>query len=210
MNYLAHLYLSGNSNDLKLGNFIGDYVKGNKLDLFNKEIRKGIIMHRRIDSFTDTHPLFQNSKYYFQPVYHRFSGIVVDMVYDHFLAKNWDDYSNHKLHDYAKKVHRLLLSNYFLLPGPVRQFLPFLIHNRRLESYASVDGLQKVLEIMSRYTSLPDHSKIARKILDDQYENIETYFREFMKLAIKLVREEFNVEIEINYCQFTTEIQVPG
>ena len=196
MNYLAHLYLSGSSDKLKLGNFIGDYVKGKKYFQYPEEIQKGILLHRKIDSFTDSHPLFQNSKLPFQPVYGKFAGIVGDLVFDHFLASNWDAYSIHSLSEFAKKIHHLLLSNFFILPGTVRQFLPFLIHNRRLESYATTNGFRRVLEIMSRYTSLPDFSDEAWVILNENYIQIGENFQNFMTEIIIMVNEEFGVELE--------------
>jgi acyl carrier protein phosphodiesterase len=196
MNYLAHLYLSGSSDELKLGNFIGDHVKGNKYFKYPAEIQKGILLHRRIDFFTDSHSLFLDSKLCFQPAYGLFSGIVTDLVFDHLLAKNWGIYSIHTLPDFAKKIHRLLLNNFFILPGAVRQFLPFLIHNRRLESYATADGFRRVLEIMSRYTSLPDHSLAASEVLDKNLELLEGNFIQFMKEIIILVQEEFEITIE--------------
>lgn len=195
MNYLAHLYLSGSSDEVKLGNFIGDHVKGNKYFLYSSGIQKGILLHRRIDSFTDSHPLFLNSKIPFQPAYGLFSGIVTDLVFDHLLAKNWEYYSIHQLPEFAKKIHKLLLSNFFILPGGVRQFLPFLIHNKRLESYATIEGFRRVLEIMSRYTSLPDHSKNAKEILNTNYNLLEGNFTHFMNEIIKTVIEEFDVSI---------------
>jgi acyl carrier protein phosphodiesterase len=196
MNYLAHLYLSGSSDELKLGNFIGDHVKGKKYYSYSAGIQNGIMLHRRIDSFTDAHLLFLDSKLPFQSVYGLFSGIVTDLVFDHFLAKNWNYFSVYSLPDFAKKIHKLLLSHFFILPGAIRQFLPSLIHNKRLESYSTIDGFRRVLEIMSRYTSLPDHSEKAKKILAENYNHLQDNFQYFMNDIIEIVTKEFGVVIE--------------
>ena len=85
MNYLAHLLLSGNNEKIMVGNFVADWVKGRTFDQYPEDIQRGIVMHRAIDSFTDSHPLHKHSRSFFVPSYGHFSGIVVDVLYDHFL-----------------------------------------------------------------------------------------------------------------------------
>ncbi len=148
MNYLAHLYLSGNSEEILVGNFIGDYVKGKQYQKFPVGVQKGILLHRQIDSFTDRHELVKSCANHFRERYGRYSGIVTDVVFDHFLARFWCEYSSITLRQFAKYVHAVLLSNYLLLPSRVKGFLPFLIQHKRLESYAHFKGIQQSLEIM--------------------------------------------------------------
>jgi len=92
MNYLAHLYLSGPSEEIKVGNFIGDYVKGNNYNRYSQKIQKGILMHRQIDSFMDNHPITRQSASIFKTRYKRYSSVVIDIIYDHFLATSWNNY----------------------------------------------------------------------------------------------------------------------
>jgi acyl carrier protein phosphodiesterase len=188
MNFLAHLYLSGKNEKVLVGNFIGDYVKGRNYEAYEDEIKKGILLHRRIDSFTDNHPKFREAKKPFVPEFGLYSGIIIDLVYDHFLAKNWNCFSDSSLRDFTKWVHAVLLSNYLHLPRRVQGFLPFIIQNRRLESYATVDGIQKAMEIMGRYSSLPQKSAEATGILKENYSFLENNFFDFMADIIK----EFN------------------
>uniref|UniRef100_UPI0032167B82 acyl carrier protein phosphodiesterase n=1 Tax=uncultured Draconibacterium sp. TaxID=1573823 RepID=UPI0032167B82 len=195
MNYLAHLYLSGSSEQVTIGNFIGDYVKGKKYLDYNKEISKGIIMHRNIDSFTDKHESTRLSKEFFRKDFGLYSGIIVDLFYDHFLAKNWADYSSVTLRTFAKRMHAILLSNYLVLPRRVQGFLPFLIQNKRLESYATVDGIIQSLKIMGNYSSVPQKSEKARIILQENYMLLEEYFKIFMKDMVLFARSEFMVEL---------------
>lgn len=196
MNYLAHIYLSGENEKLVVGNFIGDYVKGKSYLGFPENIQKGILLHRQIDTFTDNHPNFRKAKQFFIDEFGLYSGIVIDFFYDYFLALNWQLYSDVSLRTFSKKAHAILLSNYYHLPKKVQRFLPFLIQNRRLESYATVDGIQKSLEIMSRYTSLPEKSEKAVKILNANFHFLEDNFTVFMREIIDFVENEFNVEIK--------------
>lgn len=196
MNYLAHLYLSGESEKVIIGNFIGDYVKGKKYQDYPQEVSKGILLHRQIDSFTDTHAITREAKLLFRKEFGLYSGIVVDFFYDHFLAKNWNTYSDLTLRSFAKRTHAILLSNHNMLPVRVKGFLPFLIQNKRLESYALVDGITQSLKIMSNYSSVPSKSEEAKLILQENYKLFENYFTSFMHDMIKFVEMEHGVEIK--------------
>lgn len=194
MNYLAHLYLSGPSDGIRLGNFIGDYVKGNRFSRYPPEIRKGILLHRQIDSFMDEHPLSHTSAELFRARYTRFSRVIIDVVYDHYLAKNWDKYSDQSLHDFVNEVHKLFITNYFILPPQVRQFLPFLIRSRRMENYQHLSGIEKTLKIMANHTVLPDHSAWAVEQIvknDRQLQEQFTGFFEDIREMCRLFLENY-------------------
>lgn len=195
MNFLAHLYLSGEDEKLMVGNFIGDYVKGRKYENYKGALKQGILLHRQIDFFTDSHLKFREAKRLMVSEFGLYSGVVIDLVYDHFLAKNWDNYSNRTLREYTKWVHAVLLSNFFYLPKRVQVFLPILIQNRRLELYATVDGIQKSLEIMSRYTSLPKKSEKAIEIMEANLPFFESNFADFMEDVVGFVKDDFDVKI---------------
>ena len=195
MNYLAHLYLSGDSDEIKLGNFIGDFVKGNRHNKYPDQVAYGIILHRRIDSFTDQHADVGECIKLLRPGYGRYSGIVTDVFFDHFLASNWSEYSPHLLRNFAKNAHAIFLSNFFLLPLKVKQFLPFLIQHKRLESYSKRENLLNVFEIMSRHTSLPANSDWAMQMLNQEYDQFEALFRSFFAEMINYVESEFEIKI---------------
>lgn len=195
MNYLAHLYLSGESDEIKLGNFIGDFVKGNKYLQYPERVAYGIQMHRRIDSFTDHHADVKECIKLLKSGYGRHSGIVADVFFDHFLAANWNEYSVYTLRQFSKYSHAVFLSNFRLLPFRVKQFLPFLIQHKRLESYASRENMPHVLDIMSRRTSLPDNSKWALQILHQEYNQFEALFRHFFAELTEYVESDFAVQI---------------
>jgi len=195
MNFLAHLYLSGDSDDIKLGNFIGDFVKGNQYLKFPEKVAYGIRLHRSIDSYTDQHILVKEFSKILNPGYARYSGIVADVFMDHFLASNWHNYSVHTLRQFSKHTHAVFLSNFGLLPFKVKQFLPFLIQHKRFESYAHRENMFHVLEIMSRRTSLPKNSEWAMGILNQEYAQFETLFRSFFAELVDYVETDFSVKI---------------
>ena len=195
MNYLAHLYLSGESDEIKLGNFIGDFVKGNKYQHYPEMVSYGIQLHRSIDSFTDNHPDVKECIQLLKPGSGRFSGVVMDIFFDHFLAANWKDYSTVTLRQFAKQAHSVFISNFMMLPLRVKQFLPFLIQHRRLESYAKKENLFHVLEIMSNRTSLPANSEWAMTMLYQEYDQFERLFRSFFAELMEYVEREFTVTI---------------
>lgn len=185
MNYLAHLYLSGDSDDIILGNFIGDFVKGNRYLEYPEQVAYGIRLHRSIDSFTDQHSHVQEFATLLKPGYGRYSGIVADVFMDHFLASNWPFYSVHTLRQFSKHAHAVFLSNFGLLPFKVKQFLPFLIHHKRFESYAHRENMFQVLEIMSCRTSLPKNSEWAIAMLHQEYDQFEALFRGFSSSTVR-------------------------
>ncbi len=190
MNYLAHIFLSGKDPEVKLGNFIGDYVKGKQFLKYPEKVQKGILLHRKIDEFTDKHPLVKESMKIFRPKYRLYSGVVVDVVYDYILARNWHKYSDQTLRSYVSDTHKLFIRKYFSLPKGVKQFLPYLIRSRRLENYKHLAGLRKTLYIMSTHTSLPDYSNWAANEVKENIDLLESHFMPFFE-ELKLMCNEF-------------------
>ncbi|MDE5420966.1 ACP phosphodiesterase [Ancylomarina sp. DW003] len=196
MNFLAHLYLSGESEKIMVGNFIADFVKGRKYENYKSEIREGILLHRSIDSYTDTHPIVSQSGKYFREVYRKYSGVITDLVYDHFLAKNWGLYHKQALPVFVSRCHEAFVKNYLTLPNQVKLFLPFLISSRRLETYAEIEGLRTALNIMVRRTSLPDKTDLGIEILLENYEALESEFHTFMREIITYVSKDKGIELK--------------
>ena len=190
MNFLAHIYLSGKPSQLMIGNFIGDYVKGKQFENYAPEIQKGIRLHRKIDDFTDKHDIVKASTARFKPCYQRYASVVIDVVYDHYLAKNFDAYSSVPLHEYVSQVHAYFFRHYFKLPNRVKGFLPFLIKSRRLENYQHISGIEKSLSIMANYSSLPEKSACAVKVMREQYDEINDEFKLFFEELREMVKNE--------------------
>ncbi|RLD28000.1 MAG: DUF479 domain-containing protein [Bacteroidetes bacterium] len=181
MNFLAHIYLSGDNKAITIGNFIADGIHGKKYKKFPKNIQTGIILHRHIDTFTDTHKTFRQSTKRLHNKYSHYSGVIVDIFYDHFLAKNWNTYSDIPLDKYIEDFYATLKDNFELLPARVQKMMPYMIENNWLLSYASIDGISKVLEGMNRRTQNRSKMNLAINELEEYYEEFETEFTLFFK-----------------------------
>jgi len=197
MNFLAHIYLSGNEEDVKIGNFIGDYVKGRAFHIYPDKIKQGILLHRFIDSFTDKNTHTLDAKHLFASKYRKYAGIVIDIIYDHFLATNWNRYSYISLRDYIDNFHELLVAKNEMLPAEVQEFVPRLIRNDRIYSYKEIEGIRSVLSTMAIYTSLPDHSDFAIEVLEKNYEFLKQNFFLFFTDILYYIKTVHNIDIEI-------------
>lgn len=177
MNFLAHLYLSGDNHKIMLGNFIGDFVKGrNALEQFDPEIIRGIVLHRAIDEFTDSHPIVTVSKNRLRPKYRHYSGVIVDVFYDHFLARNWDTYHPELLPDFADKAYGVIQSHDPILPKEVKFMMPYMIKGNWLVNYARTEGIHRALSGMARRT--PYESKMEQSV-EDLKKNYAEFSQEF-------------------------------
>lgn len=181
MNFLAHLYLSGNSDEIMFGNFIADKIKGNKYKLYPENIQKGILLHRRIDSYTDSHEIVRRSMSRLREKYRKYSGVVVDIFYDHFLASQWDSYSDISLYEYCAKTYKIFTDNFSLLPNEIKAFLPKLIASNRLFSYRNIEGIENALKIMSEHSSLPAETEFAIEVLRNNYDDFKSEFNLFFE-----------------------------
>ena len=172
MNYLAHIYLSNEEEEITLGNFIADGVKGKKYVQFPLGIQQGILLHRAIDSFTDAHPIVRKSTKRLHKKYGHYSGVIVDILYDHFLAKNWTQYHSIPLHKYTENFYNLINSNFDRLTPRIQKMMPYMIEQNWLLSYASIEGISKILDQMNRRTN--NQSKMNLAVLE-----LTTYYKEF-------------------------------
>jgi acyl carrier protein phosphodiesterase len=172
MNFLAHIYLSGDNDLLKIGNFMADSIHGNKFIDYPIEIKKGILLHRSIDSFTDMHPVYRQSKHRLHEKYGHYSGVIMDIFYDHFLAKNWKTYSDEKLEDYADNFYLLLKENHDLLTEKMKGILPYMIGRNWLVSYASIEGLEMILFQM-------DHRTKNRVAMHESIVELKQFYLQF-------------------------------
>lgn len=192
MNCLAHLYLSGDNPDLKIGNFMADHVKGRAVESYPDEIRKGILLHRKIDHFTDHHPVVQQSKISLRSRFHKYSPVITDVFYDHFLAKNWNQYHDVPLEEYADDFYRMAATYNAVMPLRTQNMLHYMSLHNWLVSYASVDGIHNVLTGMSRRTAFESGMEHAAVALRERYTDFEKEFTEFFEELKWFVKEEIN------------------
>lgn len=199
MNYLAHIYLSGDDDFIKIGNFIADGIKGKKYKLFSNKIQKGILLHRQIDWFTDNNFIARKSKKRLNERYGHFKGVIIDILYDHFLAKNWSSYSEIPLKGYVHSFYNSLEENYDLLPNKIQLMMPYMIKNDWITNYATLEGIERVLIGMNKRTKEISQMHLAINDLNEHYEEFEDDFtlffeelRNFSGLKLIEIDEEFN------------------
>lgn len=197
MNYLAHIYLSGNNEELMIGNFIADSVKGNTFIKYPEGIQNGIILHRAIDTFTDIHPVFRKSASKLFPGFRHYNGVIIDVFYDHFLASNWNQFSEVPLEKYIADFYALLGKNYEILPVRVKNFYPYLLKDNWLLSYATIEGIEKILFQMSQRTIGEIKLNLAVKELNIYYEEFKNEFFSFFPELITYTRKEIN-DLDLN------------
>lgn len=179
MNYLAHLYLAEDSTDSIIGNLLGDFVKGPLDDRYGEEIAKGINTHRKVDSFTDSHELVLSSKRLISAERRRFSGIIVDVGFDHFLARNWAEYSSVDLGAFIGKVYALLIDCKYLLPERLKSAAPRMIEEDWLGSYRDIEGIGKALNRIAKRFRRENNLTGAVEELVLNYNKLEENFRAF-------------------------------
>ncbi len=193
MNYLAHLYLAEDSEESLLGNLLGDFVKGRLEDQYGAEIIKGIKTHRKVDAYTDQHPKFLESKMLLDPDLRRYAGIIVDLSFDHFLAKNWSQYSSIDLNEFTNRVYYILLKHENHLPAKLRQRMPYMIGDDWLGSYRNVDTIGLALNAISRRLGNRfERARIIKNGIHDiksNYTHLEKNFSEFFPEVISFVNE---------------------
>ena len=181
MNFLAHLYLSEQNTNILIGNFIADHIPGNQFSHFHPEIQQGIKLHRAIDTFTDSHPIVRQSKRRLHNRYKHYKGVIIDIFYDHYLAKNWERYSEIPLDVYVQSVYNLLEKESAILPEKTKHLLPYMIQFDWLYNYQFTEGIEQVLNGMNRRTKGISQMNLATKDLIEHGIEFEKDFQLFFE-----------------------------
>ena len=184
MNFLVHFLLAGDDQELRLGNLLGDYVKG-RVERFEhsgitNRLRTGIQMHRTIDAFSDRHPAVHRSKRILSGEYGRLSGVIVDVFYDHVLARRWTEHHPRPLRDYTQDVYRTLTSNLHRLPAPVHPLITSMSRGDWLRGYASQRGIERALQGMALRRPVAAAIGTAGRLLADHFDRFSADFDEFL------------------------------
>lgn len=191
MNFLAHIYLSFGDDEIALGNFMADSIRANKYKHLPERVQKGILLHREIDTFTDTHPIPKKSSKKLHKNYSHYSRVIVDIYYDHFLAKNWKSYSDESLAVFVDRFYDLLEDNYAILPDGVKRMMPYMISDNWLLNYANLEGIGKVLNGMNRRTKNKSRMNFAIVDLEQHYGAFEAEFTAFFEELVMFSRKKF-------------------
>lgn len=201
MNYLAHIYLSGDDDFIKIGNFIADGIKGNKYKTYPERIQLGILLHRKIDWFSDNNDLHKKSKRRLNKRYGHYKGVIIDIFYDHYLAKNWKNYSDTPLKKYTHGFYTILQGNMDILPDRIKYLMKYMINDDWLFNYANLNGIERVLIGMNRRTKEVSKMDLAIHDLKANYiefeEDFELFFNELSIFSSKTL-DELNRKMDEN------------
>jgi len=195
MNYLAHIYLSNEDPLVTIGNFIADKVKGKDYKTYNPSVQTGILLHRHIDTYTDSHKIVRQSTKRLHETYGHYSGVIVDIFYDHFLAKYWHKYSNTDLDIYVNNFYDLLQDHYDILPLGIKKIIPSLTTKNWLMNYESKAGISRVLKGMETRIARPSNIGNAIVELDLFYDDFK---HEFFSFFVDLIHFSKTKLIELS------------
>jgi acyl carrier protein phosphodiesterase len=190
MNFLAHLFLAGEDDGLLIGNFIADAIRGKEIEAYSEEIRRGIVLHRKIDSFTDTHPVVRQTVARLRKSSAKYAPVVSDVVFDHFLAHNWVDYSPIPLTQYAREKYDLLNKNKGRMPNDMQLLLSYMERQNWLVNYADLYGIEETLKKMSTRASFVNNMASAVQDLRADYESFRQDFQLFFPDIQEYVKNE--------------------
>ena len=185
MNFLGHFFLSGDDEQVTVGNFMADAVKGRDLSRFTEGLEQGIRLHRAIDSFTDSHPVQQQGRERAPAHAGRYASVVMDMYYDHILARYWEEFHPEPLAVFTQRMYRLLERNLQVMPLRTQRMVPYMIQGDWLTSYASLKGIGRALDGLSRRVPEGDAMRGSEVVLQ---EHLEIYTAEFKAFLPSIVQ----------------------
>lgn len=198
MNYLAHAYLSFRQEEILVGNFIGDFVKGKTIQTFPQGITQGVRLHREIDSFTDSHPLVKAGQTYLSPKFGRYSTVITDIFFDYFLGKNWEKFSNQPLEDFIQETYEVLNSHESIFPPKFAKMFYWMKKDNWLLHYSELDGIRRSLTGLSKRTRFNSKMESAHLALIEREAEFELIFFAFFK-DLEIFAQSKLLEIQSNH-----------
>jgi acyl carrier protein phosphodiesterase len=190
MNYLAHAWLSFHQPEILVGNMISDFVKGKKRFEFNEAIQKGIMLHRHIDTFTDDHPVTKAAKQFFKPAVGLYAGAFVDIVYDHFLAKDSGEFKNEGLLQFSQFVYTILEENIHILPEKFARIFPYMKGDNWLYNYRNLHGIEQGFGGLARRAKYLDNSADVFTAFETNYKQLQQCYSEFFPAVKEFAYKE--------------------
>jgi acyl carrier protein phosphodiesterase len=188
MNFLAHAFLARDDADLMLGSLMGDFVKGPLDDRYGPAIKHGLILHRSVDTYTDAHALVARSRARIGPARRRYAGILVDLFYDHYLARNWNEYTNVPLDRFTESVYANLLARSGLLPERLQRIAPHMARTDWLGSYRDTAAVGEALDRIGTRLKRGNGLLGSLEDLVENYAGLEEDFRAFFPDAMQFAQ----------------------
>lgn len=185
MNYLAHLYFAHPNAESRVGNLLGDFARDVDIDALPEGVRLGVLNHRAIDRFTDQHPQVRQLKALFSPQRRRFSGIILDVLFDHFLLHNWDTYHRQPAAQFISEAYTDLANGMPLMPPPMQQVVQRMIRNDWIGSYRELDQVGVALDRISTRIRYPHAFTDSLEEIEPLYAKLEQGFNLFFPQLIR-------------------------
>ena len=176
-----------------MGNLISDFVKGKKKFDYPQGIQQGIALHRTIDTFTDGHEATKEAKEIFRPHYRLYSGAFVDVLYDHFLATDENEFSETSLYDFSGHVYTTLEEYQQWLPERFAAMIPYMKSQNWLFNYRTLPGIKKSLGGVVRRSAYLTESETAAYLFEKHYQPLLQCYRQFWKDAKPFAREQSDI-----------------
>jgi len=189
MNYLAHLFLSCEDEELLLGNFLADLVKNRYQKELSPRVLEGIQLHRKIDTFTDTHPLVLQGTRRLHQRHHKYAPVVIDIFYDYLLVENWQLYTDKNLNDFMLKVYNILSRRKEQIPKVFQAQISNMVQHNWLMSYTSIAGLEGTFERLKRRVSKQEYLENVVQSLEQEHDLLTQEFNQFFPDLIAMVKE---------------------
>lgn len=193
MNYLAHIFLSGRHEEILIGNFIADSISNKKIEELPEGMKKGILLHRKIDSFTDSHPKVKESTKLLNQAHGKYAPVMLDIFYDYFLMKNWKRYSDEDFDVFKKRSYRILEENMKWIPPKMRKNLPGMIAADWLTSYGKLEGIEFTIGKVKNRVSKPDFLDNPIESIFDHEEmlndNFNIFFPDLMEVTSQKLKK---------------------
>lgn len=190
MNHLAHVFLAGPAPDLQLGGLLADFWRGAPDPGWREGVRKGVALHRKIDVYTDSHPIVSGLRERFEPPFRRYAGILLDIYFDHALARRWSDYAGEEVDAVSTRALRLVEENRDWLPADLLRFAAYMHANGLFGAYARRDMIEHVLAGMSRRLSRANPLAEGGAVLWQNTEALDLGFAEFFPDLIRYAQEQ--------------------
>ena len=189
MNYLAHLFLGQHDEDILLGNFIADGIRNRELPNFSDSVQRGIWLHRRIDDFTDRHPLVREGTRVLHPTQGKYAPVVIDVYFDFLLARNWSRYTNEPYERFADRMYDTLRRRHEDLPTSMQRYVPKMLNGRWLDNYRTLVGLQFTFERLERRVRFPNQLQTATTMLERELPFFDDLFQRFFPDVQRMVAD---------------------
>jgi len=190
MNYLAHCFLSCSEEDLLIGNFIADSIRNKDLDALSPRVRDGVFLHRKIDTYTDTHPITRLGTARLHPFHGKYASVIIDIYFDYLLVKNWERYTSQDLGKWTQNIYEILERRSEDIPLKLRKNLPFMIRDNWLMRYGTEDGLRFTFDKMKNRLKYPEMFAGATDNLLNNYDDFEKEFHQFFPEVVAYVEKE--------------------